>query len=147
MNSIVSKVLFPTTSRALSIATRNIFTKEYLGLTFVERKEKEAHSKAGKNVVKIKECLMKTYNQDGIKGLKKNEILFFMHLVDSEKDMANLCRMVEGYLGNATPDLERPRSKKLVLTPNCSKGQVGYSHECYLKVKVRSFRSSFLPLL
>ena len=82
----------------------NIFTKEYLGLTFVERKVKEAHSKAGKNVVKIKECLMKTYNQDGIKGLKKNELLFFMHLVDSEKDMANLCRMVEGYLGNATPD-------------------------------------------
>ena len=104
MNSIVSKVLFPTTSRALSIATRNIFTKEYLGLTFVERKEKEAHSKAGKNVVKIKERLLKTYNQDGIKGLKKNELLFFMHLVDSEKDMANLCRMVEGYLGNATPD-------------------------------------------
>ena len=53
------------------IATRNIFTKEYLGLTILKSIEKEAHAKAGKNVIKIKERMMKTYNQDGIKGLTK----------------------------------------------------------------------------
>ena len=59
MDSIVSKVLFSKASRAVSITgIRNIFTKEYLGLTFVERKEKAAYVKAGKNVIKIKERIM-----------------------------------------------------------------------------------------
>ena len=66
MNSIVSKVLFSKVSRAMSITIRNIFTKEYLGLTFVERKEKEAYAKAGKNVIKIKERIMKTYIQSKV---------------------------------------------------------------------------------
>ena len=113
MNSSVSKVLFPTASRAVNIDTRNIFTKKYLGLEFLERNEKGAHAKAGKNVIKIKEHMMKTYNKEGIKVLKKNEILFFMHLVDSEKDMDNLCRVLEDYLANATPD---PESKKNIFS-------------------------------
>ena len=95
MNSIKSKVLFSKASRDVIIATRNIFTKEYLGLIILKGIEKEAHAKAGKNVTKIKERMMKTYSQDGIKGLTKNEIFNFIHLVDGEKDMADLCRILE----------------------------------------------------
>ena len=75
--------------------------KEFLGLTFVKRKEKEAHAKAGKNVIKIKDCIMKTYNQDGIKGLRRNDILNFMNLVEGEKDMTDLYRVVEDSLAQA----------------------------------------------
>ena len=59
MNSIKSKALFSKASRDVIIATRNIFTKEYLGLTILKGIEKEAHAKAGKNVIIIKESMMK----------------------------------------------------------------------------------------
>ena len=64
--------MFPTASRAVN--TRNIFTKEYLGLAFRQRKQNEAHAKAGKNVTKIKDNFLKSYKQRGIKGLKRNDI-------------------------------------------------------------------------
>ena len=129
MNSIKSKVLFSKASRDVSIATRNIFTKEYLGLTILKSIEKEAHAKAGKNVTKIKERMMKTYNEDGIKGLRNNEILFFMHLVDSEKDMANLCRILEEYFANATPD---PKNKEKILSSAIS--------ACHLRSDIKNSR-------
>ena len=113
MNSIKSKVLFSKASRDVIIATRNIFTKEYLGLIILKGIEKEAHAKAGKNVTKIKERMMKTYSQDGIKGLTKNEIFNFIHLVDGEKDMADLCRILEEYFANTTPD---PKNKEKILS-------------------------------
>ena len=99
MNGLITKFLFPRVSRAVN--TRNIFTKEYLGLSFLEGKEKEAHAKAGKNVIKIKENFLNSYKQKGIKGLKRYDILNFMHLVDGEKDMTNLCRVAEDFLAQA----------------------------------------------
>ena len=84
-----------------------------MGLTILKGIEKEAHAKAGKNVIKIKEHMMKTYNEDGIKGLRNNEILLFMLLVDSEKDMANLCRILEEYFANA---IIKPKDKKKILS-------------------------------
>ena len=99
MNRIISKILFPTASRALN--TRNIFTKDYLGLSFTQEKQNESRAKAGKNAVKIKDNFLKSYKQRGIKGFKRYDILNFMHLVDGEKDMANLCRVVEDSLAQA----------------------------------------------
>ena len=77
MIGIVSKILFFTSaSRAVNITTaRNIFTREYLGLAFLQEKEKEAHAKAGKNAIKIKDNILKAYNQRGIKDLKINNCL------------------------------------------------------------------------
>ena len=88
MNGIISKILFPTASRAVN--TRNIFTKEYLGLSFIQEKQNESHVKAGRNATKIKANFLKSYTQLGIKGLERYEILNYMALVDSEEDMANL---------------------------------------------------------
>ena len=113
MNSIVPKGLFPTASRAVSIATRNIYTKKYLGLEFIKNKEKQAQAKAGKNVIKIKERFMKIYNKEGIKVLKKNEILFFMHFVDGEKDMVNLSKVLEDYLAHAGTN---PKDKERIFS-------------------------------
>ena len=45
---------------------------------------------------------MKTYDQEEIKVLTRKDIEFFMHLVNSDKDMANLSRLVEDYLVNTT---------------------------------------------
>merc|ERR1712110_245766 len=77
MIAIVSKISFFTSaSRAVNITTtRNIYTKEYLGLSFRQKKREEAHGKAGKNVMKIKKSFMTSYERRGIKNLKKNDIL------------------------------------------------------------------------
>ena len=99
MYGIISKILFPTASRAVN--TRNIFTKEYLGMLFLQEKQNECRDKAGKNIIKIKTNFMKSYKQTGIKGLKRNDILNYMALVEGEKDMANLCRVVEDNLVQA----------------------------------------------
>ena len=95
MNGIIYKVLFTPTLRALSITTRKIQTKEYLGLTFLQGKEKEAHAKVGRNAIKTKENFMKYRKRRGMKDLRRNEIMNFMHLVDGEKDMANLSIVME----------------------------------------------------
>ena len=79
MNGIISKILFPTASRAVN--TRNIFTKDYLGLSFTEEKEKEAHAKALQPVTQIKDNFLKSYKTKGIKDLRINDIKNFMHLV------------------------------------------------------------------
>jgi hypothetical protein len=99
MNGVISKLLFPTASRAAGI--RSIFTKEYLGLAFLQGKEKEAHAKAGTNAVKIKDKFLKVYKQRGIKDLKRYHILNYMNLVEGEKDMANLSKVVEDFLAQA----------------------------------------------
>ena len=96
MNRVISKFLFPTASRA--VIFRTIYTKEYLGLSFIQGKEKEARAKAGKNAIKIKDNFQKSYNQRGIKDLRRNDIKNFMHLVDGEKDMVNLSRVVKDFL-------------------------------------------------
>ena len=88
--------MFPTASRAVN--TRNIFTKEYLGLSFHQEKENESRAKAGKNVIKIKNNFMKSYKQTGIKGLKRYDILNYMDLAEGGKDMSNLSRVVEDSL-------------------------------------------------
>ena len=88
--------MFPTASRAVN--TRNIFTKDYLGMSFLQGKQNECRDRAGKNAVKIKDNYMKSYKQRGIKGLKRYDILNFMALVEGEKDMANLSRVVEDSL-------------------------------------------------
>ena len=56
MNRVISKLLLPNASRA--VIFRTIYTKEYLGLAFRQKKQEEAHDKAGKNVMKIKENFM-----------------------------------------------------------------------------------------
>ena len=66
MNGIISKILFATASRAVN--TRNIFTREYLGLSFLEGKEKEAHAKAFFPIPEIKEKFLKAYKERGIQG-------------------------------------------------------------------------------
>ena len=100
MNGIISKVLFFTSpSRAVCITTtRNIYTKEYLGLGFRQKKQEEGHDKAGKNVMKIKDSFMTSYKRKGIKNLRRNEIKDFMNLVATDKDMANLCIVVKDFL-------------------------------------------------
>jgi len=97
MIAIVSKISFFTSaSRAVNITTtRNIYTKDYLGLSFRQKKREEAH---GKNVMKIKESFMTSYERRGIKNLRRNEIKDFMDLVDNNKDMNNLSRVVEDFL-------------------------------------------------
>ena len=70
-------------------------------MSFLQEKQNESHAKAGKNAVKIKNNFMKSYKQTGIKGIKRNDILNFMSLVEGEKDMANLCRVVEDSLAQA----------------------------------------------
>ena len=98
-----SKVLLATASRAVSISTRNIFTKEYLGLSFLTKKQNESRVNAGKNIVKIKEKIMASYEWEGIEGIRRQEILNFMSLVEDDKDMANLTRVVKDYLAHADP--------------------------------------------
>jgi len=109
MNGMISKILFPAASRAVN--TRNIFTKEYLGMSFLQEKQNESHAKAGKNAVKIKNNFMKSYKQTGIKGLKRYDILNYMALVEGEKDMANLSRVVEDSLAQAGD----PKRKRTLL--------------------------------
>ena len=123
MNGIVSKVLFFTSaSRAVSITTtRNIFTKDYLGLAFRQKKKKEAHDKAGTNVMTIKESFMTSYKRRGIKYLRRNEIKGFMDLVDTNKDMINLSIVVKDFLA----DTGDPKHKERML---CDCIQV-----CYLR--------------
>ena len=99
MNGIISKILFPTASRAVN--TRNIFTKEYLDLTFFQEKQNESRAKAGKDAVKIKNNFLRSYKQKGIKDLRINDIKNFMGLVEGEKDMTNLYRVVEDSLAQA----------------------------------------------
>jgi hypothetical protein len=127
MNGIVSKIMFPTASRAVN--TRNIFTKEYLGLAFRQRKQNEAHAKAGKNVTKIKDNFLNSYKQRGIKGLKRNDIKNYMDLVDGEKDMANLSRVVEDFLAEA----DDPKHKVNLLC-DCIR-------TCYLRGDVKYSRT------
>ena len=112
MYGIISKILFPTASRAVN--TRNIFTKEYLGLSFLQEKQKEDQAKAGKNVTNIKDNFLKSYKQRGIKGLRRNDILNFINLVDGEKDMAKLSRVVEDFLAHPCD----PKHKERILG-NC----------------------------
>ena len=78
-----------------------MYTKTYLDLKYLEDKEKEARRKAGKNVTESKEF----YKKRGLESLKRYDILNFMHLAESEEDMANLTRMVEDFLGH-TGDLK-----------------------------------------
>ena len=99
MNGIISKILFPTASRAVN--TRNIFTKEYLDLTFFQEKQNESRAKAGKDAVKIKDNFLRSYKQKGIKDLRINDIKNFMGLVEGEKDMTNLYRVVKDSLAQA----------------------------------------------
>ena len=105
VNGIISKILFPTASRAVN--TRNIFTKEYLGLSFLQAKAEEAHAKAGRNewpfrnATETKNKFLKSYKEKGIIGLRRNDIRNFMYLVKGEKDMANLSRVVEDSLAQA----------------------------------------------
>ena len=103
MIAIVSKVLFSTSaSRAVTITTtRNIYTKEYLGLSHRQKKREEAHGKAGKNVMKIKESFMTSYKTRGIKNLRRYEIQNFMNLADNNKDMAILSIVVKDFLAEA----------------------------------------------
>jgi len=96
-----SNFLLATASRAVSITTRNIFTKEYLGLAFLTEKRNESRNNAGKNIVKIKEKIMDSYKWEGIEGIRRQEILKFMDLAEDEKDMANLSRVVKDYLAHA----------------------------------------------
>ena len=96
MNGVISKFLFPTASRA--VIFRTIFTKEYLGLSFLQGKEKEVQAKEGKNAIKTKDNFLKAYHQRGIKDLRRNDILKYMNLVDGEKDMVNLSRVVKDFL-------------------------------------------------
>ena len=105
MIAIVSKISFFTSaSRAVTITTtRNIYTKEYLGLSHLQGKQNESRVKAGKNAVKIKDSFLKSYNQRGIKDLRRIDILKFMDLVDGEKDMNNLTRVVEDFLAHTGP--------------------------------------------
>ena len=105
MKGVISKFLFPTTSSA--VIFRTIFTKEYLGLAFCQRKQKETRAKEGKNAIKIKDNFLKAYNQRGIKDLRRNDILKFMDLVDGEKDMVNLSRVVEDFLAQAGDPKEK----------------------------------------
>ena len=126
MNGIISKILFPTASRAVN--TRNIFTKEYLGLSFLQGKEKEAHAKAGRNATETKNKFLKSYKEKGIIGLRRNDIRNFMHLVKDEKDMANLSRVVEDSLAQAgDPNI------KLKLLCDCIR-------TCYLRGDVKYSR-------
>ena len=112
MYGIISKVLFPSASRA--VKTRNIFTKEYLGLSFLQEKQKEDQAKAGKNVANIKDNFLKSYKKRGIKGLRRNDILNFINLADGEKDMAKLSRVVEDFLAHPCD----PKHKERILG-NC----------------------------
>ena len=135
MNGIIFKFLFPTASRAVN--TRNIFTKEYLGLSFIEGKEKEAHAKAGRNITKIKDNFLKSYKERGIKDLnityiKKN----FMHLVEGEKDMANLSRVVEDFLAQAGDTNHTKQSLLCKCIQTCYlRGDLKYSR----LLKIRTF--------
>ena len=95
MNGVISKLLFPTASRAVII--RNIFTKEYLGLAFLQGKQKETRAKEGKNAVKIKNNFLKSYKQTG----NRYDIWKFMSFVEGEKDMDNLSRVVKDFLADA----------------------------------------------
>ena len=99
MNRVISKFLFPTASRA--VIFRTIYTKEYLGLSHCQGKQNESRVKAGKNAVKIKDSFLKAYHQRGIKDLRRNDIMKYMHLVDGEKDMNNLSRVVEDFLAHS----------------------------------------------
>jgi len=126
MYGIISKILFPTASRAVN--TRNIFTKEYLGLSFLQEKQYESHAKAGKNTVKIKDNFLKSYKQRGLKGLRRYDILNYMALVQGEKDMANLSRVVEDSLAQAGD----PKHKRTVLC-QCIR-------TCYLRGDVKYSR-------
>ena len=99
MYRIISKILFPTAPRAVN--TRNIFTKEYLGLSFLQEKQNESRAKAGKNASKIKENFLRSYKKRGIKDLRRNDIRNFMNLAEGEKDIANLCRVAEDFLAQA----------------------------------------------
>ena len=101
MNGIIFKIWFPTASRAVN--TRNIFTKDYLGVSFLEGMEKEAHRKAIFPIPEIKDRFLKSYKERGIVGLRRNDIRNFMYLVKSEKDMINLSRVVEDSLAQAVP--------------------------------------------
>merc|ERR1719382_37569 len=96
-----SKFLLAIASRAVSITTRNIFTKEYLGLTFLTKKQNESRNNAGKNIVKIKEKIMASYEWEGIEGIRRQEIQNFMGLAEDDKDMADLSRVVKDYLAHA----------------------------------------------
>ena len=98
MNRVISKLLLPNASRA--VIFRTIYTKEYLGLSFRQKKQEEARDKAGKNVMKIKESFMTSYERRTIKGLRRNDILNFMDLVDSEKDMTNLSIVLKDFLAH-----------------------------------------------
>ena len=100
MIAIVSKIsFFASASRAVTITTtRNIYTKEYLGLSHRQKNQEETRAKAGKNTVRIKDNFLKSYKSRGIKGLRRFDILKFMDLVDGEKDMNNLSRVVKDFL-------------------------------------------------
>ena len=100
MYRIISKILFPTAPRAVN--TRNIFTREYLGLSFIQEKQNESRAQAGKKVIRIKDNFLKSYKKrGGIKDLRRNDIKNFMNLAEGEKDMANLCRVAEDFLAQA----------------------------------------------
>jgi len=129
MYGIISKILFPNASRAVN--TRNIFTKDYLGLSFLQAKAEEAHAKAGRNewpfmnATETKNKFLKSYKEKGIIGLRRNDIRNFMHLVKDEKDMANLSRVVEDSLAQAgDPNI------KLKLLCDCIR-------TCYLRGDVK----------
>jgi len=125
MNGIISKIVFPTASRAVN--TRNIFTREYLGLSFLQEKQNESHVKAGKNSVKIKHNFMKSYKQRGIKGLKRNDILNYMALVEGEKDMTNLSRVAEDFLAQAGDPKQKTKLLCVCIQTCYLRGDLKYS--------------------
>ena len=125
MNGVISKILFPTASRAVSI--RQIFTKDYLGLAFLQEKQNESLAKAGKNAVKIKDNFLNSYKQRGIKDVRRNDIQNFMALADGKKDMANLSIVVEDFF--AQPGDSKHKTKLLCCCIGTSylRGDLKYS--------------------
>ena len=65
--------MLATASRAVSISTRNIFTKEYLGLSFLTKKQNESRVNADKNNVKIKKKIMLLMNVKELKVLENRK--------------------------------------------------------------------------
>ena len=89
MNRVISKLFF-LTHCIKNVSFRTIFTKEYLGLAFLQGKQNESQAKAGRNAVKIKDNFLKSYKQRGIKDLRRNDIMNYMHLVEGEKALSDL---------------------------------------------------------
>ena len=140
MNRVISKFLFPTASRAVSFRTI-FFYKRIFGTGISSKKKKKkaqakAKAKADRNAIKIKDNFLKSYNQRGIRGLRSIDILNFMDLVDGEKDMANLSRVVEDFLAQAGDTNHTKQSLLCKCIQTCYlRGDLKYSR----LLKIRTF--------